>query len=147
MRIIVGCLATLLCLAACKQQTRSTEEPKARYEPNASLSQPMKQPERKAGALPTEQRAEKTLELETRIAELTKQTSDLTTKSQGMASPARETITTDLASFKTKLDGAAQELTSAKTVDETAWLTQRDKLDRDLTELRRELDVIAKKLS
>jgi len=134
MRYAICIICTSLLIAGCKPAERTAEESRARFE-----AKTIETNKKTAQTAPTDERRSLKATFDKRLTDLGTKTNALDPKIRLLTEPNRTTLDTDSANLKVKIEAAKKELVATKSLTADEWNTTRGKLERDISEMEREL--------
>ena len=144
MKIIVSLLASLV-LFGCKPAERSTETPKARFEPQATEAMKPSEATAAKALVTPEERQKQYANLENTLMTLEQDINALRTRA---ATGTKEVaVTEEIAALSAKIATARNELLTAQQLDTPAWPNRRDTISAELESYRTELSAASKKVA
>lgn len=143
MKIIVSLLASLV-LFGCKPAEKSTESPKARFEPRTTESMKTSETSPAKALVTPEERQKQHANLENTLMTLERDISALQTRAGTTQKDVA--VTEEIAALSAKIATTRNELLTAQQLDTAAWPSRRDTLSAELTNYKNELDAVSKKV-
>lgn len=143
MRVFISLLASLM-LFGCKPAEKTTESPKARFEPQSTETS--KAPETspaKALVTPEERQREYTT-LENELGALEREVSALQIRATTVKKDVA--LSEEIAALSAKIATVRNELVTGQQLDNAAWPNRRESLTAELSRYRAELDTAARTL-
>jgi hypothetical protein len=139
----VALVCTALFLFGCKPSEKSSESPKARFEPKAATTTSSSAP-----AQPSERITSRSAEfgaIESDLTNLEREVTGLQARFQARTSPEALKLNEEITALNAKVAVLRSELTTAQPGDDATWNTRREKLKSELASYRGELETLSRR--